>query len=86
YPNDETKDSTQGFLNALNDDSITDIWVPKGLYRVDEKIVTQAGKRIRFAKGARLIRLSKYSDNTDPVFILRGSYSESYGGEFITEN
>ncbi|MDF7401183.1 phage head-binding domain-containing protein [Proteus mirabilis] len=86
YPNDETKDSTQGFLNALNDDSITDIWVPKGLYRVDEKIVTQAGKRIRFEKGARLIRLSKYSDNTDPVFILRGSYSESYGGEFITEN
>ncbi|MDF7135350.1 hypothetical protein NFF84_00435 [Proteus mirabilis] len=86
YPNDETKDSTQGFLNALNDDSITDIWVPKGLYRVDDSIITRANTRVRFAKGASLLRLSKYSDNTSPVFILRGNNAESFGGSFITEN
>ncbi|QDU35678.1 tail spike protein [Proteus phage vB_PmiP_RS10pmA] len=84
YVDDESKDSSEGILEAIQKEST--LYFPPGVYRVDKTIESKPGGLIIFDKNATLIRLKKYSSSTSPVFSLRGQYSESIGGRFITEN
>lgn len=60
--------------------------VPDGVYRVDDTVTMESGGVVIFSAKAELHRYNAHSDKTTPVFILRGNFTQSTGGRFITEN
>lgn len=83
---DGVSEDSSAINSAITDNPGKQVYVPDGVYRVDNPIYVLSGTRLVMSKGAVFSRDSTYTSNTTPVVYVLDISSELCGGTIQTDN
>lgn len=83
---DGVSEDSSAINSAITDNPGKQVYVPDGVYRVDNPIYVLSGTRLVMSKGAVFRRNSTYTSNTTPVVYVLDISSELRGGTIQTDN